>query len=72
MNKLKKLDISNTDISEADATKLPSNLKEIEYSTELRPNCKLTTLIPWLDKHFGEFNRCLKCLQKNKEMYNFW
>ncbi|CAG8826813.1 2288_t:CDS:2, partial [Racocetra persica] len=44
---------------------LPRSLEIIQYSTELRPDCKLTETVPLLDKHFGEFGRCSKCLQRN-------
>ena len=60
LNKLYNLDIPNTDISEG-VEYLPSSLNSIGHSTKLRPDCKLTALVPWLDKYFGEFNRCLKC-----------
>ncbi|RIA78638.1 hypothetical protein C1645_842791 [Glomus cerebriforme] len=49
MKKLKKLDISNTDIDEVDVNKLPTSLKSIKYSIEERPSCKLTKIVSQLD-----------------------
>jgi len=65
MKQLRTLNISNTDINEVNIEQLPESLKEIYYSIEYRSNCQLTTIIPQLDKYFGKFNRCLKCLLAN-------
>jgi hypothetical protein len=50
MEKLRKLDIDYTDLNEVNIDKLPKSLEWIEYSTELRPNCKLTSIVPQLEK----------------------
>ncbi|CAG8595478.1 16085_t:CDS:2 [Racocetra persica] len=64
MEKLRELNISNTDINEVDINKLPKSLESIEYSIELRPSCKLTTIVPQLEK-YGKYGRCKKCQQPN-------
>lgn len=61
MERLKRLDISNTDINEVNIDKLPNSLEEIKYSTKERPSCKLTEIVPqlevyeWKDLH-PDFN----------------
>ncbi|KLL04733.1 MAG: hypothetical protein MRERV_13c031 [Mycoplasmataceae bacterium RV_VA103A] len=65
MNNLKELGISNTDLNEVNIDKLPKSLEIVYHSTKERPNCKLTAIVPCLDKHFGEHGRCLECNQLN-------
>ncbi|CAI2194812.1 11318_t:CDS:2, partial [Funneliformis geosporum] len=50
MEQLKKLDIGNTDINEVQIDKLPRSLKEIEYYTDKRLDCKLTEIIHLLKR----------------------
>nr|CAG8495980.1 9079_t:CDS:10 [Entrophospora candida] len=52
MSKLEFLNISYTDINEVNIDKLPKSLARIEYSTDLRPDCKLTKIVPLLNKYF--------------------
>jgi len=68
MRQLKQLYIGNTDLSEVDLAKLPSSLWRIGYSTELRPNCQLTKIVPLLD-NYNKYGRCQKC-QKPNTGYN--
>ncbi|CAG8539774.1 137_t:CDS:10, partial [Ambispora leptoticha] len=72
LKQLKKLDISNTDLNEVNIDKLPRSLKKIKYYAESwerqRPDCKLITIVPQLEKHFGKFGRCLKCLRLNTKL----
>lgn len=49
MKQLKILDICNTDINEINTDKLPENLEEIYYSTEEKPDCKLSSIVPQLE-----------------------
>lgn len=63
MEKLWYLDIRDTDINELDLDKLPRSLKCIRHSTEERPDCKLTKIIPLLEK--VKFYFCQKCQQPN-------
>ncbi|CAG8575920.1 6596_t:CDS:2, partial [Ambispora leptoticha] len=48
LKQLKVLDVSDTDLNEVNIDKLPRSLEYIYYSTDKRPNCKLTTIIPQL------------------------
>jgi hypothetical protein len=64
MEKLKILDISDTDLNEVDINKLPKSLEQINYLIEVRPDCKLTTIASQLEK-YGKYGRCLKCWQTN-------
>lgn len=50
MEQLRKLHIGNTDLNEVDLSKLPKSLEKIEHSTYYRPNCKLTEIIPQLER----------------------
>ena len=61
MEELRYLNISNTNINEVQIDKLPRSLRYIDYSTDKRPDCKLTEIVPLLDKYFGVFGCCLKC-----------
>lgn len=49
MKNLKSLDISNTDLNEVNIDKLPKSLESLLYSTDNRPDCKLTKIVPQLD-----------------------
>ncbi|RIA82819.1 AIG1 family-domain-containing protein [Glomus cerebriforme] len=49
MEQLRELYISNTDINEVNIYKLPRSLENIEYSTNERPDCKLTEIVPLLE-----------------------
>jgi hypothetical protein len=64
MEKLKILDISNTDINEVNIDKLPKSLEQISYLVEVRLDCKLTTITSQLEK-YGKYGCCLKCQQTN-------
>ncbi|KLL01723.1 MAG: hypothetical protein MRERC_7c009 [Mycoplasmataceae bacterium RC_NB112A] len=75
MKQLKYLNIGNTDINEVDIDKLPSSLRKGNFwgvegfekiwrSTNKRPNCELTQIVPQL-KRFGYYGHCQKCQQLN-------
>lgn len=67
MKKLKSLDVSNTDLSEVDITKLPnilpSSLVSIYFYTDHRSTCKLTAIVPHLKRY--TYGLCQKCQQFN-------
>ncbi|CAI2193468.1 5695_t:CDS:2 [Funneliformis geosporum] len=62
MKNLKVLEIIDNDFDEVDLDKLPRSLEEINYSA-LRKDCKLTKIIPELDK--VKYGFCQKCLKPN-------
>jgi len=65
MRQLKKLWINDNDLNELNIDKLPKSLDYIEYYVSRELDCKLTGIISELEKHFGKFGHCLKCLQPN-------
>ncbi|CAI2188659.1 6763_t:CDS:2 [Funneliformis geosporum] len=67
MEQLKKLYISDTDINEFQIDKLPRSLKKIRYSTDKRTDCKLTTIVPLLDKYFGKFELINKFIEQQAD-----
>ncbi|CAG8707802.1 38910_t:CDS:10 [Gigaspora margarita] len=73
LNRLWRLDISNTDI-DSGVEYLPESLKkDVYYETELRPNCKLTEIKEELDQYYKEKNikkADLAWVNENKEEFN--
>ncbi|CAG8616801.1 185_t:CDS:2 [Ambispora leptoticha] len=51
LKQLKELKLSNTDLNEVNIEQLPRSLEKIEYSTDKRPDCKLTEIVSQLEKY---------------------
>ncbi|CAI2183230.1 158_t:CDS:2 [Funneliformis geosporum] len=65
MKNLKVLEIIDNDFDEVNLDKLPRSLEDISYSA-LRPDCKLTEIIPELDKI--KYGFCVGRLARNKQV----